>query len=233
MTPRPKLPPVIGFTGLAGSGKSTAARWVMANHNNPALQRFAGPLKQMTHTLIRAAAPRSWPVSATDYIRDPVLKEEPIPYLGGLTARRIMQTLGTEWGRDTIHPDFWVAIAAGKLERLLGSPFKKSRNVPIKVIYDDVRFANEAAMLRAYGGTIIRVVRPAAAKGSDIAGHESETMEFEADIVLMNDGTQQDLHDKLAALLPVPPPVPTARSIARERGQIGPCAIPKDAYDDL
>lgn len=203
-TDTPKLPPVIGITGAAGSGKTTAANWIVRNHNQAARMAFARPLKKMIYELIRDATPKTWPVKPTEYIENPELKETPIPFLGGYTARRLMQTLGTEWGRNAVHEDFWVVIAAGKLERLLGSSFKNSETVPIKAVFDDVRFENEATMIRAYGGTVIRVIRPDATKPADIAGHASEAMAFEADITLVNDGTQADLEAELADLFPVP-----------------------------
>lgn len=201
----PDLPPIIGLTGAAGSGKTTAMNWVLRNYGTANRMSFAGPLKAMTRELIRSALPKGWDHDASAYIDDPVLKETPIPFLGGLTARCLMQTLGTEWGRNTLHPDFWIGIAATKVERQLGSTFKKSDKVPIKVVFDDVRFANEAAMIRAYGGVIVRIVRPAHDKPPEIKSHESESMAFEADVTLINDGTVEDLHAKMADLFPVPP----------------------------
>ncbi len=202
--PTPDLPPLIGLTGAAGSGKTTAMNWVLKNHNTNRMS-FAGPLKVMTRELIRTALPKGWDHDAGAYIEDPVLKETPIPFLGNLTARRLMQTLGTEWGRQTLHPDFWVGIAAAKVERQLGSTFKKSDRVPIKVIFDDVRFENEAMMIRAYGGVIVRVIRPEHDKPPEIASHLSESMSFAADIDIVNDGSVEDLHAKMASLFPASP----------------------------
>lgn len=199
------LPPLIGMTGRAGSGKTTAANWVLRNHGTANAMSFAGPLKSMTRELLRMALPKGEAEKAGTYISDPILKETPIPYLGGLTARRIMQTLGTEWGRVALHPDFWVGIAAAKVERQLGSTFKKSDKVPLKIIFDDVRFANEADMIRAYGGVVVQVVRPDSDKPADIASHASEAMDFTPDITIINEGTVEELDAKMAALFPVPP----------------------------
>lgn len=205
MTTDTTLPPVVGLTGLAGSGKTTAMNWVLRNHITASRVTFAGPLKMMTRELLRTALPKGWSHGAGDYIDDPLLKETPIPFLGGLTARHIMQTLGTEWGRQTLHEDFWVGISASKVERLLGSTFKKSDKVPLKVIFDDVRFENEAAMIRAYGGVIIRIVRPGHENADVVNSHVSEAMKFDVDRTLINDGSVEDLHAKMAALFPVPP----------------------------
>ena len=201
----PTLPLIVGLTGRAGSGKSTASNWIIRNHHMVSPLAFAGPLKVMTYELLRMALPKGHDPDARAYITDPVLKETPIPFLGNLTARRIMQTLGTEWGREALHQDFWIWLAAAKVERMIGSTFKKSDKVPLKIVFDDLRFANEAAMIWAYGGLIIEIVRPDAEKPADIAGHASEQLDFAADVTIVNDGTVEDLEAKMAALLPVPP----------------------------
>ena len=200
----PDLPPLIGLTGAAGSGKSTAANWILRNHGTANAAAFAGPLKAMTREMLRMVLPKGHDPDATAYVSDPVLKEQPIPFLGDMTARRLMQTLGTEWGRNALHPDFWVWIAATKVERQIGSTFKKSDKVPIKIVFDDVRFANEAAMIRAYGGVVVRIVRPSHDKPPEIKAHESESMAFDADIDIINDGTVEDLEARMADLFPVP-----------------------------
>ena len=196
-----EYPTIIGITGRAGSGKSRAGDWFLRNHHQCTKLSFARPLKRMLLELIRDSIPKKWHVDPSDYINDPVLKNEPIPFLGNYTGRKLMQTLGTEWGRTAIHPDFWVGIAAGKIERTLGVSFAKSEAVKIKIIFDDLRFANEAEVIRAYGGTVIRIERPGQADPV-ISTHASEAFDFAADIPISNDGTLEDLYAKLAALYP-------------------------------
>ncbi len=74
----------------------------------------------------------------------PADKAEPLYVLGGVSARKAMQTLGTEWGR-ALHPDLWVRLwEAGAGEGCIA---------------DDVRFVNEAQSIRRAGGCVIQVVR--------------------------------------------------------------------------
>ncbi len=202
MTP---LPRVIAFTGKAGAGKSTAANWILRNHPKAMKMSFAQPLKKMFYELIRQSIPKAWPHTPIEYI-DGALKEEPIPFLSNRTGRELMQSLGTEWGRNTVQPDFWVNIAQGKLERLLGDRRVASDTPQILAVYDDVRFQNEADMIRSYGGLIVNVQRPLTKTTSDTTtNHASEQQQIEHDLVLLNDGTEEGLLDLLAEMLPVPP----------------------------
>jgi hypothetical protein len=200
--------PVIGITGKAGSGKTTAANWLVRNHAQASRMPFARPLKRMFYELIREAIPRDWPHQAGDYLDNPEFKEAPIPFLGGETPRRLMQTLGTEWGRNTVHPDFWVRIAEVKLARMLGVRGRNSETNTLVAVFDDVRFANEADMLRRYDGIILRIERPTAAVNADTDAHASETLDFPADIVIINGGAPEDLEAQLAALWPPAPKTP-------------------------
>ena len=99
-------------------------------------------------------------------------RKTPCELLGGATPRHAMQTLGTEWGRQLLHPDLWIILWRSR-----------ARSTPL-VVVDDVRFPNEVAAVRAEGGTIWRINRP----GCVGDGHVSESYisEFEADVELHN-----------------------------------------------
>jgi hypothetical protein len=198
---RPDMPRIIGLTGRAGSGKSTVANWLLVNHRNLKKHSFARPLKRMVYELIRDAIPPQWPVSAAEYMSSPDYKNAPVPFLGNATPRHLMQTLGTEWARDHINPDFWVTLARAKLERQFGSNLGKPKPNAIAAVFDDVRFANEAALIREMGGIVVHVVRRDAAR-IETAGHASEQVDFEADEVLDNNGSLDDLWEALQARWP-------------------------------
>lgn len=162
MRPRGRL---IGLTGAAGAGKSTAARaLVEIGWQNV---KFASPLKDMAAALFSHCG--------VDRHRaiDGDLKDTPLPELGGKSPRYVMQTIGTQWGRDLIAPDFWVDIARRKIAMLLESG--------CDVAVDDVRFENEAAAIRALGGRVVAVV----GRGGIGGGHVSESG-VAADFTLQN-----------------------------------------------
>jgi hypothetical protein len=129
-------PSLVAFTGPFGSGKSTAAKGLF-----PKFVRisFAEPIRQMLMAADLCAP--------DDFLR----KEEPIEWLGGVTPRKMMQTLGTEWGRDTIYKRIWIAIAEKRV--------KEKLDMGISVVIDGCRFNDEAEMVHRMGGIIVHIAR--------------------------------------------------------------------------
>ncbi len=103
-------------------------------------------------------------------------------------GRALLQELGMA-GRK-YDQDIWV----NGIKRLLGPEVLKS-----KLVFTDVRFQNEADYVREHGGIVVRIVRPGIISGN----HESELKQCEvaADIEIVNDGTIEDLHKKIRAIL--------------------------------
>jgi ABC-type oligopeptide transport system ATPase subunit len=67
------------------------------------------------------------------------------------------------------------------------------------LVFTDVRFQNEADYIRSKDGIIVRIVRP----GQIAENHESELKQSEvaADIEIVNDGSIEDLHNKIKQLI--------------------------------
>lgn len=182
MTPQ-KPPLVIGLTGLAGSGKDTVADHLVARHGF-ARHALADPIKNMLEALLIDAGID--PVCL--YARQ--LKEQPLGRLG-VSPRQMMQTLGTEWGRE-LQPDFWLRIA----ELQLGMhDMPRSTPVSDRIVITDVRFHNEAHWVREHGGFMLRVSRPA----PEVRSHHSER--GINNIVVWREvpnlGSLDELHDQL------------------------------------
>jgi hypothetical protein len=169
---------IIGFAGLAGSGKDTAASFIPGGW----AMGFADPLYEMVAVLTRLTP---------EQLRNRDTKEERIDGLG-VSPRFLLQTLGTEWGRDTVDPDLWVKITARRLDALA------SRGIET-VVLTDVRFANEATLIRDRGGEVWRIDRPGTARMS--GGHRSEDglPASMVDRVILNDGTRDDLRAAVLA----------------------------------
>lgn len=178
----------IGFCGPAGAGKSTAASHLV-QHWRFNRVRFAEPLKAMLVALGLSA----------EHL-DGALKEEPTPLLCGRTPRQAMQWLGTEWGRDLIGPEFWIAAWQAAVERVPPSFTCHGGFNPIRLIVaDDVRFANEAQAIRDRGGIVVRIERPGA--GSSSGGdHASERTDFVPDRIIRNRGDLAGFRAEIDAL---------------------------------
>ena len=118
------LPRLIGlYSPAPGCGKTTVASLLTEHQCMP----FAAPLKRAVWRLLDDLNLEGFRYVYAD-------KEAIIPELG-VSARHMMQALGTEWGRACIHPDFWVMIARAETQRIM--------NDGGSVVIDDVRFPNE------------------------------------------------------------------------------------------
>lgn len=171
--------PLIGIAGRARSGKDTVANFIIAAIGGYRYS-FADPIRAMLAPLGVDMNDPYWQAR----------KEQVIPALG-VSPRRMMQTLGTEWGRNLINPDLWLVMAH---QRLL-------RNGPGMVI-SDVRFENEAAWIRKHGGRIIHVIRPEA-KAVEAHASEDGIEMLDTDAQLFNSGTLEELQLTVRELLRV------------------------------
>lgn len=145
---------------------------------------FADPLRKFSAQILSSIG-----YDGVACLRDN--KEDKIVELG-VSPRQMMQTLGTEWGRSCIHPDLWVMVASWAAIKQL----KSGRNV----VFDDVRFPNEAEMIRRLGGELWLVDRPGVHYDGD---HSSEgaLADVLPDAVVHNSGTFSHLREVVAGLL--------------------------------
>jgi hypothetical protein len=173
----PTLPTVIALTGLAGSGKSTASKYLVEKHGYQ-LVKFAGPLKDM----LRA-------IGLSEAQIEGELKEEPCEWLQGATPRHAMQTLGTQWGRDCIGRSFWIELWVRRVNQIIAEAGR--------VVVDDCRFHNEADEVRKLGGVVWRLV----GRGGIAGSHESEAGCGRPDIEIHNTREIADLHCQLDVCL--------------------------------
>lgn len=167
---------IIGLCGLAGSGKDEVAA-ILSREHRFAVIAFAGPIYKAVSE-ITGLGP--------DELKNRATKERPIPWLGK-SPRELLQTLGTEWGREMVSQDIWINIAMRRARQYEGS----SWNVAIT----DVRFDNEAEAILAAGGQVWRVERPGAGLSGQAAEHSSEAgvTDHLVSQVIWNAGSLDDL----------------------------------------
>ncbi len=207
---------IIGFVGFIGSGKDTAADYLV-NFHGFRRDSFANTLKDAVAAVFgwdrvllegRTKEAREWREQV-----DPWWAER----LGmpNLTPRWILQYWGTEVCRQGFHDDIWIASLENKM-----------RKTKDNIVISDVRFPNEIKAIHNAGGLVVRVKRGPDPEWYDDAVnmnagpqnmswaiskmrmeqrkiHASETawVGGKIDVVLSNDGTIDDLFTQIKNLV--------------------------------
>ena len=177
---------IVVFTGYKQSGKSECAKALI--EMGYVRMSFADPLKTMLSTL----------GVEDEYLYGDKKEEEEVPWLG-VTGRKLMQTLGTQWGRKLIKQDLWVKAMEHRIVEI------EKEYPDIQIVIDDGRFNDEIMMTRFFGATIIRVTRPEKRIVQRIKrkwfSHESERLPSYYDFEIVNDGTIKQLRDQLRLVI--------------------------------
>ena len=142
----------IGLIGKMRAGKDTAAKLFMDRFGGKVL-KFAGPLYEMQDAIYK------------------IIGEEPPMVNGEPKDRRLLQLLGTEWGRE-MRPTIWV-------DTLL----KRAAECRDHIYVTDVRFPNEAEALHNAGFKLIRIHRSDALRVGAGASSESHASETSIDLI--------------------------------------------------
>lgn len=165
---------VIGLAGGMASGKTVLAVAAAAELGGEVVS-FASPLRDMMSILN--------PFVTTDGKRYNTQIEQHGYHVAKRKhpeIRRLMETLGTDCIRK-YDDDFWISLFKNKVGA--GGPY----------FVDDIRFQNEADIIRSLGGRVLRIERQDRCVSST---HVSETNIVDSDGVIFNDTTR----DKFLAL---------------------------------
>lgn len=197
---------IIGISGLIGSGKDTAADYLVKHHGF-VRDSWAASLKDAVAKVF------DWDRELLEGLTDEarVWREQvdswwaqrlDIPHL---TPRWILQYWGTDVCRMGFHDEIWVASVESRLS-------KTNDNVVIS----DCRFVNELRSIKRMGGITVRMKR-----GSEPEWVEERSRDFdnfrkkyphihaseysivneEHDVIIHNDETIHQLHSKINDLL--------------------------------
>ena len=174
---------IIGLTGAAFAGKDSAANYLSRAHNFSVFA-FADPIRK---ALIAG-------LDLDPSVFQPENKETVIDWLG-ISPRQLMQSLGTDWGRERVCASIWVNLMLRRIKR-------SAHSGDVDIVISDVRFLREAQLIYSIGGTVWRVIRPHAATTAH-AHHVSE-LEGAGIVVernIINDGTLEQLYEAVDAIL--------------------------------
>jgi hypothetical protein len=166
---------IIGLCGAAGAGKNTVAERLRLEHRFSPMA-FADPLYAAVSAITGLTV---------EELQDRSRKENALGWIS-CSPRRLLQTLGTDWGRNMIHEEIWVMAT---MQRIEASP-------EFDYCLTDVRFPNEAAAIKARGGVVWRVVRPGfGVLDGETSSHESERgiPDEYVDDEIVNEGGIRDL----------------------------------------
>jgi hypothetical protein len=140
---------IIGFVGFIGSGKDTAADYLV-NFHGFRRDSFANTLKDAVANVFgwdrvllegRTKEAREW-------------REQVDPWwaarlnMPNLTPRWVLQYWGTEVCRHGFHDDIWIASVENKM-----------RKTGDNIVISDVRFPNEIKAIHNAGGIVVRIKR--------------------------------------------------------------------------
>ncbi len=142
---------IIGICGAAGAGKDTAASFLVEEHGFT-VHKFAAPLYDAISALTGLTVAQ---------LMDRDLKERPIAHFGNKSPRELLQSLGTDWGREMVAQDIWLQAAA-------------ARAVEPRCVFTDLRFPNEAEWVLSTGGQVWRVEREVPEHLACRSAHKSE-----------------------------------------------------------
>jgi len=175
---------LVGICGKAGAGKDTVGDYLIDKYGFKKIA-LADPIKRLVKD-----------VFALDHytVYDRNAREQPLDQWDGWSVRKLLQFIGTELFRQKIDDAIWVKSLWYRIRD------DKDDNY----VVTDVRFPNELQFFEENGGDnflSIKVLREGRDGGVGISGHESEKYDLETKWVINNDGTFEDLYNKINEIM--------------------------------
>lgn len=202
---------ILGVVGFLGSGKGTVGDILIQDQGYYRLS-FADAVKDAVSVIF--GWPRHLLEGDTEESRG--FREATDGFWSerfgyAVTPRYMLQLMGTEAGRDVFNKDLWIYTLEKRMQGIEN------------VVIPDVRFPNEIEFIRNMGGKVIRVKRGAEPEWYETALNDNSSYNLSGpkmtfkypnihfsewawigqkfDYVIENDGTIEDLKNKLNTIL--------------------------------
>lgn len=187
-----KLPNLIGITGFKRCGKDTTGLYLINNYNYVKYS-FAGALKSACSEIFMF-----------DYEQTEGSKKEDFDERWNINPRKVFQRFGTEIFRDSLEQffpemkhlknNFWIY----RFKIWYQEQIRK--NPDVRIVVTDVRFKNEADIIKELGGIIIKVSRKNIMNNDEHAS-EINILNINADYDIKNDSSIEDYYKNLKSIL--------------------------------
>lgn len=157
---------IIGLGHRKRVGKDTFANYLsdkLAEHGY-AVHRlaFAEAMKAATANIFGVYGLHA----AAHYEAHPALKESPLPEINKSPRQIWIEFCAA---MHSIDPDIWVKLVGEQIAETRYAYFRTQYTAPLAFIITDVRFPNEAAAIKSWGGVLLNIVRPSVPKTDDVA----------------------------------------------------------------
>ena len=159
---------LVGFAGPIGAGKNAAAssipRAVVIEHSDPIYWMLSAML-----------------ATPVDDLRDRASKDTPLVGIDK-SVRDMLRSLGTEWGRELVHPDLWVKLANARIDQHLA----RGQN---RFAIPGVRFQNEIDAIHRRGGFVVWIDNPRLPPPENPHKSDRAIGRDDCDVLIVNGGT--------------------------------------------
>lgn len=184
---------IIGLYGSKGVGKDFVAKatkeLIEEGKALAETMALADPIKEFAISILGIPYEQAYGSdddknTMTDFSWDKM----PFPHkkTGRMTVREVIQTFGTELGRDIWGEQMWI----NAMHQRINLFWESTGESPVDVVYaivTDLRFDNEVEAVRKWGGKIWAVKGPQRIKNGNDSHVSERQHEMEFDAVIIND----------------------------------------------
>ena len=187
---------ILGICGKKRSGKDTAGEYLIQKYGY-VRYAFGDPVKDVCRVMFKFTEEQLYGD-----------KKEVLDPRWGITPREAFQKIGTDFGQHFLHKIIPDLTGEVRMRRFWTKHFElwldeqMKTNPEIKVVITDVRFKHEVKLIKQLGGVVLKIERDTKVNDSHIS--ETEVENIGANTVIENNGTLDDLYQKLDAEEAVP-----------------------------